>query len=246
MTFLKRDFLLCITVLVLLYACSNNPEVAGTISETEGGMLGIVTSSEGIPQSGVAVSLYENLGMDSISDTIATTVTDETGTYHFTNLTSGNYYVEGSLKTDSANFSFRIENVECDFVNANGNPVIVEVENLAVSGYIRGVIELKNSNSGYSGVSVRIKGTGQQTYSNTKGEYVFLQGVHEGDYSLVFEKEGYSGTQYNTVLVNAGDTTEVMTLFLHEKLSSSLNNSTVTAGYWVVDGKSNTTTFVTQ
>ncbi len=204
-----KNYIIVLVVVIsaLLYCTGNNGNVAGTITETDTGILGaFVEYKQGNPAVNARVYLYKPLISDSLP--IDSTYTDAEGKYHFDTLASGIYKIFAEyIDTDKDTLYAHIPNIVLDSVEYLGT------DTLKLPGKIAGSITTKGGWD-KDGVLCYIPGTSYLAITDTGGVYA-ISNIPPGTYTLGFKHEIYNDTLIGPVSVSIDSTTFIPPVKLH-------------------------------
>ncbi|WP_161601426.1 carboxypeptidase regulatory-like domain-containing protein [Paenibacillus luteus] len=197
----KKVFVSGFIVLALLFSLLSSAAFA---SSGEGTVTGVIQSYETkLPLDGVEVKVYS--GSDGVNGTLVNTViTDVNGTYTFTNVPVGKFYL-----------SFKKTGYLPVILLPNGNTVVpgnttqIMPFELTFSEVYGTIKDTQGAEIG--GVTVRITETGtahQLTTSESVG-FFSLNNVPYGTYTLTVSKAGYQTLTTSSFPVNTGEYTSL-------------------------------------
>lgn len=193
-----RCFILGISFLLLLISCSNDS--AGTISETELGIIGTIVNEQGQPVDSVIVIAYpmDNGMQGAAADTA---VTDSKGSYTFNNLVDGNTYtLEAEKMLDTIQFKVIIYNV----VYTKDNTLTVGTDTLNATGAVQGVVVLESGP--VVGIDAYIPGTSFMAKSKAQGDFTISGVPMDTGYTIHFSYDDFLPAQVSNVTISADDT----------------------------------------
>lgn len=135
--------------------------------------------------------------MDKREDRVRT-VSD--GHFHFVDLPDGQYTLTASLPSAGSRYGTAQVNVTVS-VNASGNVTMASANIALPPTTIKGKVTKQGGGAVTMG-EVRVKGSGERVFSNSKGEYL-LTGLEKGQRTVLVSAQGYKmGSQ--TAQVNRG------------------------------------------
>lgn len=190
--------------LVLLFSCSDDNS-AGTISETDVGIIGHIVNDNGAPVANVQVIAY------SVSDSVQgepvdTSFTDNSGRYHFDTLVSGVYSLEGSKKIDTLTYTALVDQIDYDSAFYVDTFFDAGIDTLFAPGAVSGTVLLEGTTY-YLGIDVFIPGTSFIGKSDTTGNFT-ISGIPKGtSYQLAYMFPGYETAFSKSFAVKENDTT---------------------------------------
>jgi hypothetical protein len=198
----------CIRALSVLAVCcwgiSCQKQVAGTITETDSGIVGTVSNPNGSAAPDAYVKLFT--AGDTSRTPISTVVTNANGRFGFTSLTPGTYNVWADGADSSVAFVDSIVVPESTQVRANAT--------LGKPGSVGGIVALQ---PGHSPLSVTVQALGTQKYVNVNSDGWFtLRGLAQGDYTIrcVTTISGYTPTYREISVVSNRNDTLADTIFM--------------------------------
>ncbi len=190
------------------WAC-NDGGSAGTISDVDIEIAGIVTDINETPLMGTMLYLYKTASLDTISsDKVDSTRSDSVGAYHFDSLNNGIYHISANYK-DSLFGSQR--SILIDTMNFEVPPM-----RLQKPGVIRGRVLFDKSNR--RGVLIYIPGTSFTAYTDSSGSFTMTGVAAANNYIVVVETYGHSPVVTYNVSVGEGDTTTLKPMNLTPNL----------------------------
>lgn len=195
--------LLLLIVFLFLFSCGDDS--AGTISETDIGIMGTIVTEDGVASSDVQVVAFL-VSDDTAGIPVDTTVTSESGVYTFDSLTSGTYRLAGTKKIDTLTYTALIDEFDYDSINFSDTVLNIGVDTLYAPGAVSGVVQLQGS-SFHLGVDLFIPGTSFIGKSDTDGVFI-ISGIPEGDeYQLAAMFPGYQTAFSKTFSITKNVTT---------------------------------------
>lgn len=220
------SLLISFITIISFNSCTSSEKVAGTISSTEDGtigLFGIITSDSGVPLGGVTVLVYND--SDAVNSVaIADTVTDDNGRYTFPYLASGVYNIEAEKKSDGVEFNLLLTGISYDSVASAETGLNVGTDTLKLSGTITGSVSLGLANN--SGVEVYIPGTSFYGISGVNGEFTISDVASGIGYSLVYNVNGFYDTTISEVNVVSDSVTNIPLVEM----------KTIPQAFWALDG----------
>lgn len=128
------------------------------------------------------------------------TRTEPDGHFHFIDLPGGQYTLTASLLSAGSRYGTAQVNLTIS-VNASGNVTMASADIVLPSTTIKGKVT-KQGGGAVTMAEVRVKGSGERVFSNSKGEYL-LTGLEKGQRTVLVFAQGYKmGSQ--TAQVNRG------------------------------------------
>lgn len=186
--------LLYVLLLITLFLFSCSDDSAGTISETDIGIMGKIVTEDGVASSGVAVVALL-VTDDTVGVPVDTVTTNPSGVYNFNSLSSGTYRLAGTKKIDTLTYSALVDEFEYDSLSFSDTIYDAGVDTLFAPGAVSGVVKLEGTTY-HLGVDVFIPGTSFIAKSDTNGVFV-ITGIPKGDeYQLAAMFPGYTTAFY--------------------------------------------------
>lgn len=209
----RLAFLLQLLLVLFLISCGD--ESAGTISETDLGVLGHIVDTNGVPSPSVEV-IAMALGDDQQSIPIDTTTTNGEGRYNFDALPTGRYRIEGRKTVDTTTLVALTDEFAYDSLLYVADFFYAGRDTLFAPGAIQGVVQLEGASSAL-GVDVFIPGTSFDGKCDAGGNFI-LTGIPEANnYTLAVMAAGYTtDTSLNSLTIAKNDTlilTDTIKLF---------------------------------
>jgi len=200
----------------LLIACSSN--IAGTSSDVEvelAMVVGVVSSSDKTPVDGAAVSLFYEYDTVAVNSTISS----PSGEYRFDSLDVGSYRVLATFN-DSLKATTNLEVLD----TFNDDRISLDTLFLTPPGTISGSI---TSYDGAGLVFVYIPGTSFIATVDYSGYFEMSGVTADSNYTVVFERYGFSPVSISNVSVVSGETTHLAP----QSLTPNMYPQNVTASY---------------
>ena len=129
------------------------------------------------------------------------TRTTTEGHFHFMDLPNGSYTVHATVPDLGSRYSTVSKDVAI-LRDANGNLKLTAVNLALPPTTIKGQVRGRDSNPVVM-AEVKIKGSGERTYTNNQGRYVLTQ-VEVGSRTIKVSAQGYKDVSTSVVLTRAG------------------------------------------
>ena len=194
--------LLCIITVALLIGTCGVSDISlkgGSGTETVG-IMGVLIDENGTITNGASVSLYAYDSL-SVSNPVAETLTNDTGSYIFSSISSGMYTIIGySPDNEKAVF---IGPVYYD--SLLDSLMMIGYDTLFAPGTIIGCV---NPDNPRAGIISYIPGTSYMATTDDQGTYT-LTGIPRGKYNVYYSTSGYITGKDTGVIVSSGSVTQL-------------------------------------
>ncbi len=139
---------------------------------------------------------------DSMVERLDRTRTAADGHFHFMDLPDGDYTLAASLPGSGSRYG-TAENSATVTRDAEGNITMATVEIPLPPTALQGRVREQGTNDPIVMAEVRLKGSGERTFTNNEGRY-FLVGLETGKRTAVVSAQGYQPASKNRILNQSG------------------------------------------
>lgn len=166
-------------------------------------IIGRVVTAEGLSAAAASVVLLQ-MGNNTLI-AVDTVMTDASGAFLFSKITSGSYKIEASVAKQEGVLKNLSELFSFDSLASVTTPYNCGVDTLWQSGAVQGKVVL-NGAASHTGILIFIPGTSFNAYTDAMGNY-FLSDVSKGKYELNISHDGYVSIVSDSFLVHPAETT---------------------------------------
>ena len=125
---------------------------------------------------------------DSMNEREDRVRTASDGHFHFVDLPDGQYTLTASLPSAGSRYGTAQVNVTVS-INASGNVTMVSANIALPPTTIKGKVT-KYNDGALTMAEIRVKGSGERVFSNSKGEYI-ITGLEKGERTVLASAQGY-------------------------------------------------------